>query len=58
MRFSIDHWAVACQLVADVHRGRTPRSVTIERVRALGIEDISGQGLIAAAVPATVGVPS
>jgi gamma-glutamyltranspeptidase/glutathione hydrolase len=36
-------------------QGRAPRRMTIERIRALGLEDIPGQGLIAAAVPATVG---
>ncbi|HET7182078.1 MAG TPA: gamma-glutamyltransferase, partial [Candidatus Limnocylindrales bacterium] len=36
-------------------QGRAPRSLTIERVRELGLRDIPGTGLIAAATPATVG---
>ena len=36
-------------------QGRAPASLTIQRVRELGLVDIPGIGLIAAAVPATVG---
>jgi gamma-glutamyltranspeptidase/glutathione hydrolase len=36
-------------------QGAAPRSLTIERVREMGLTDIPGTGLIAAAVPATVG---
>jgi gamma-glutamyltranspeptidase/glutathione hydrolase len=36
-------------------QGRAPRVLTIERVRELGLTDIPGTGLLAAAVPATVG---
>jgi gamma-glutamyltranspeptidase/glutathione hydrolase len=36
-------------------QGSAPRSLTIDRVRAMGLTDIPGTGLIAAAVPATVG---
>ena len=36
-------------------QGAAPRLLTIERVRELGLADIPGTGLIAAAVPATVG---
>jgi gamma-glutamyltranspeptidase/glutathione hydrolase len=36
-------------------QGAAPRSLTIGRVRELGLTDIPGTGLIAAAVPATVG---
>jgi gamma-glutamyltranspeptidase/glutathione hydrolase len=36
-------------------QGRAPRALTIPRVRELGLDDIPGTGLIAAAVPATVG---
>lgn len=36
-------------------QGAAPRRLTIERVREIGLTDIPGTGLIAAAVPATVG---
>jgi gamma-glutamyltranspeptidase/glutathione hydrolase len=36
-------------------QGAAPRRLTIDRVRELGLSDIPGTGLIAAAVPATVG---
>jgi gamma-glutamyltranspeptidase / glutathione hydrolase len=36
-------------------QGAAPRAWTIQRVRELGLDDIPGTGLIAAAVPATVG---
>jgi gamma-glutamyltranspeptidase / glutathione hydrolase len=36
-------------------QGAAPRLLTIDRVRGLGLSDIPGTGLIAAAVPATVG---
>jgi gamma-glutamyltranspeptidase / glutathione hydrolase len=36
-------------------QGRASRRMTIQRVRALGLDDIPGKGPIAAAVPATVG---
>src|SRR5206468_6357230 len=36
-------------------QGAAPRALTIQRVRELGLQDIPGTGLIAAAVPATVG---
>src|SRR5689334_17095800 len=36
-------------------QGRAPASLTIARARELGLADIPGTGLIAAAVPATVG---
>ncbi|HEY4269190.1 MAG TPA: gamma-glutamyltransferase, partial [Galbitalea sp.] len=36
-------------------QGAAPRGLTIQRVRELGLHDIPGTGLLAAAVPATVG---
>ena len=36
-------------------QGAAPSSLTIRRVRELGLDDIPGTGLIAAAVPSTVG---
>jgi len=36
-------------------QGRAPRALTIQRTRELGLTDIPGTGLIAAAVPSTVG---
>ena len=36
-------------------QGTAPRLLTIDRVRELGLADIPGTGLLAAAVPATVG---
>ncbi|HET9851946.1 MAG TPA: gamma-glutamyltransferase family protein, partial [Candidatus Limnocylindrales bacterium] len=36
-------------------QGRAPRSMTIQRVRELGLDDVPGKGPIAAAVSATVG---
>jgi gamma-glutamyltranspeptidase / glutathione hydrolase len=36
-------------------QGAAPRALRVDRVRELGLDDIPGTGLIAAAVPATVG---